>query len=95
MTRHKLTEATNFATRAAAIARTTDTNEIRNLITNRMGGPGAGCSAVIVDVTTQTDALGLTQLLVNTRCSVSAGFGGNLLGAIGPDTLSVSAAMPF
>lgn len=94
MTRHKLTDATNYATRAAAVARVTNGNQIRNLVMTRMGGPGSGCSNVQVTATVNA-VLGQNELHVVTRCNVATGIGGSLLGAVGPDTLTVSASMPF
>lgn len=94
MTRHKVTEATNYATRAAAVARTSNANQIRNLIQNRLGA-SSGCTNVQVTATTQTDALGLTQLRVTTRCTLGEMFGSSVLGAIGPGELTVTAAMPY
>ena len=70
MTRHKVTEATNYATRAAAVAKTSNANQIRGLIQARLG-TSSGCSAISVTATTQTDALGLTQLRVTTTCCTS------------------------
>lgn len=94
MTRHKITEATNYATRAAAVKKISNANQIRNLIQNRLGTT-SGCSGIAVTATTQTDALGLTQLRVTTTCTLAATFGASLSGALGPGTLTVSTAMPF
>jgi Flp pilus assembly protein TadG len=94
MTRHKLTEATNYATRAAAIAQITNPNTIRTMIQNRMG-TGSGCAAVLVTTTTAVDALGTNRLEVRARCTLSPPFGSNLLGAVGPGDLTVTVAMPF
>jgi Flp pilus assembly protein TadG len=94
MTRHKLTDATNYATRAAAVANVTNANQIRNLLLNRMGTGNTGCSNVQVTATVGA-VLGQNELRVIARCNVSTGIGGSLLGPVGPDTLTVSAAMPF
>jgi len=94
MVRHKLTEATNYATRAAAVQKTSNAATIRGLIQNRMGS-GSGCSAITVTTSTSTDAIGVRKLEVRTRCVVNTGFGGALLGPIGPNDLEVTAAMPY
>lgn len=94
MTRHKLAEATNYATRSAAVARTSNSNQIRGLVENRMGG-SSGCAQIQVTTSTSTDALGVRKLEVRSRCTVQTGFGGSLFGALGPSELDVTVAMPF
>ncbi len=94
MTRHKITEATNYATRAAVVARTTNPAQIRNLVLNRIG-PGSGCSNVQVTTVTGTDALGVSRLEVRSRCVLAPAFGSSLLGSVGPDDLVVTVSMPF
>ncbi len=94
MTRHEVTEATNYATRSAAIRRINNAGQIRGLIQARMGA-GSGCSSIVVNARTRTDGLGVTSLEVTTRCVLGPGFGGRLLGSIGPSDLTVTAAMPF
>ncbi len=94
MTRHKLTEATNYATRAAAVAHVNNPNQIRNMIQSRMG-TGSGCSSVSVTTTTAADAIGTTRLEVRARCVLEPAFGSALLGAVGPNDLVVTVAMPF
>jgi len=93
MTRHELTEATNYATRAAAIARISAPGEIRDLLLGRLNA--SDCTSVNVTALTATDGLGLTRLEVTATCTLDTGIGGNLLGAVGPDDLSVTASMPF
>ena len=94
MTRHKLTEATNYATRSAAVAHINNANQIRNLIQNRMG-TGSDCASVQVTSTTASDAIGTTRLEVTSRCILSPPFGSNLLGSVGPSDLVVTVSMPF
>lgn len=94
MTRHKLSEATGYATRAAAIARNPDRNQIRNLIQTRMGS-GSGCSSIRVTTRTLRDAIGTRRLEVTSQCDVATGIGGSLLGAVGPNRLDVTVAMPY
>jgi Flp pilus assembly protein TadG len=94
-TRHHLTEATNYAARAAAVARTSNSAQIRNLILSRMGTGNNGCSNITVTSTTSADAIGVQRLDVTARCAVASGVGGSLLGAIGPSELRVTASMPF
>lgn len=94
MTRHKLTEATNYATRAAAVAHVNNPNQIRNMIQSRLG-TGSGCSSIVVTTTTASDAIGTTRLEVRTRCILEPAFGSALLGAVGPSDLVVTVAMPY
>ncbi len=94
MTRHRLTEATNYATRAASIAHTSNPNQIRTLILNRMG-TNSGCTSVQVTTTTATDAVGVTRLDVQSRCILAPAFGSGLLGSVGPGDLVVTVSMPF
>ena len=94
MTRHKLSDATNAATRSAAIARDTNANRIRTAIQARMGAD-SGCDRVRVTTRTRRDALGVDQLEVTAVCDVNTGLGGALLGPVGPDELDVTVAMPF
>ena len=94
MTRHRLTEATNYATRSAAIAHVSNANQIRTLIQNRLG-PTSGCSSIQVNTTTATDALGVTRLDVQSRCILAPAFGSGLLGSVGPGDLVVNVSMPF
>jgi Flp pilus assembly protein TadG len=94
-TRHRLTDATNFAVRAAAVRGTTNAAEIRTLLQGRLGGAATDCSTLAVTASTATDAVGLTRLEITAVCTLAAGFGHALLGAIGPSNLTVTAAMPF
>ena len=94
-TRHRLTDATNFAVRAAAVRHTANIGEIRALIQSRLGGATADCSTLSVSAATTTDVVGLTRLNVAATCTLATGFGQSLLGAIGPADLTVTAAMPF
>ena len=93
-TRHRLTDATNYATRAAAVRGITDAGAIRTMLEGRLGGAVADCSTITVVASTAVDA-GLTRLQVSATCNLNVGFGAALLGAIGPDSLTVSAAMPL
>jgi Flp pilus assembly protein TadG len=94
MIRHKLGEATNYATRSAAIQRNTNANRIRSLIQSRMGSD-SGCTRIRVRARTRTDGIGTRRLEVTTECRVDTGIGGALLGAVGPDQLDVTVAMPL
>jgi len=93
-TRHRLTDATNYATRAAAVANITNAGAIRTMLQSRLGGAAADCSAISVTATTVVDG-GLTRLEVSATCTLNIGFGASILGAVGPDSLTVSAAMPL
>jgi Flp pilus assembly protein TadG len=94
-TRHRLSDATGYATRAAAIRGITSAGSIRAMVIDRLGGASSDCSAINVVSNTVADGAGLTRLEVSATCTLDVGFGASLLGAIGPDTLTVSAAMPL
>jgi Flp pilus assembly protein TadG len=94
-TKHRLTDAANYAVRAAVIARTSNATQIRNFMLNRMGDARTDCTSLGVTVTTTTDAVNLTRLEMTATCQLAATFGGNFLGAIGPSSLTVSAGMPL
>ena len=93
-TRHQLGDATNYATRAAAIRGTTNANSIRASIQDRLGA-SSGCTNLSVTTTTATDTLGVRRLEVIARCNVSTGIGGDLLGSLGSSEITVRAAMPY
>ena len=93
-TRHKTTEATNYATRSAAIRGVTNAGQIRGLIMARMGA-NSGCSSIVVTSRARTDALGVRRLEVTTRCVLDSGFGGGMLGTLPPNDVTVTAAMPL
>jgi Flp pilus assembly protein TadG len=94
-TRHRLTDAANVATRSAAIRGITDPGQVRALLEARLGAATNACTSLFVDTATATDAAGLAQLQVTVTCALAHGFGQALTGAIGPDNLTVSAAMPL
>lgn len=94
-TRHRLSDAVGYATRAAAIRRITNAGAIRGILEARLGGARADCSTLNVTATTSVDPAGLSRLEVSVTCTLAAGFGQALLGPVGPDNLTVSAAMPL
>ncbi len=94
-TRHQLTDATNYATRAAAVAGVTNAGQIRALLEERMGGATTDCTNITVNAATEVDAVGLVRLEVSATCELAIGFGATILGAVGPDDLTVRAAFPM
>ena len=94
-TRHSLADAANYAIRAAVVARTTNAAQVRQFMLNRLGASAADCTNLGVTVTTSVDAVDLTRLEMSATCQLAPTFGGNLLGAIGPSSLTVTAGMPF
>ena len=94
-TRHRLSDATGVATRSAAVRGITNAATIRGLLEDRLGGATADCSAINVVANTVVDAAGLTRLEVTCTCTLNIGFGASILGAIGPEDLTVTAAMPL
>jgi len=93
-TRHQLGDAANYAVRAASISQNTNSNAIRASIQDRLGA-SSGCTNLSVSTTTATDTLGVRRLEVTARCNVQTGIGGPLLSFLGPDEVSVRAAMPY
>ncbi len=94
-TRHRLSDATGVATRSAAVRGITDAATIRGLLTARLAGAADDCSAINVVANTVVDGAGLTRLEVTCTCTLNIGFGASILGAVGPDSLTVTAAMPL
>ena len=94
MTHHKLADATNYATRAAAIAKNSDSGEIGALIERRLGDT-SGCASIRVNATTTEDLLGLTRLQVTARCTLEEAFGSQMFRAVAPNQIEVTVALPF
>jgi len=93
-TRHQLGDATNHATRLAAIARNPNPAVIRTAIQDRLG-PSAGCTNLNVTSSSARDAFGVNRVDVTARCTVNTGIGGQLLTFLGSSEISVRASMPF
>lgn len=93
-TRHQLGDATNHATRLAAIAKNPNPAAIRTAIQDRLG-PNAGCANLNVTSSSARDAFGVNRVDVNARCTVNTGIGGQLLGFLGSSEITVRASMPF
>jgi len=93
-TRHRLTDAANYATRAAAVRGITSAGSIRTMLEARMGSAVADCTSINVVASTVADG-SLTRLEVSATCNLNPAFGASILGAVGPDSLTVSAAMPL
>lgn len=93
-TRHQLGDATGYAARAASLRATTNANQIRALVQDRLGA-SSGCAALTVTTATATDALGVRRLEVTSRCTVATGIGGELLGFLGPAEVTARASMPY
>jgi Flp pilus assembly protein TadG len=93
-TRHQLGDATNYAVRAASIRQSTNSNQIRAAIQDRLGS-SSGCTNLAVTTTTATDPLGVRRLEVTARCNVDTGIGGQLLSFLGSSEVTVRAAMPY
>ena len=93
-TRHRLTDSVNYAVRAAAVQRTPTANAVRTMIEGRMGANQSDCTTISVVSNLIPDGA-LTRLEIAATCNLSAPLGSSLLGAVGPDTLTVQAAMPY
>ena len=93
-TRHQLGDATNHATRLAAIARNPNPTVIRTAIQDRLGS-GTGCDNLNVSSSSARDAFGVNRVDVTARCTVNTGIGGQLLSFLGASEISVRASMPY
>jgi Flp pilus assembly protein TadG len=95
-TRHRVADATGFATRAAALSGNTAAANVRALVQGRMGTAAAQCASLDV-VSTVVGVVPNRRIEVTAKCTLPAPFGANLLAAIGafPSDFTVSAAMPF
>lgn len=94
-TRHRLADATGFATRAAAVSGNTSTANVQSLILARLGTSAAQCAAITVTSSVVGTVPG-RRLEVTARCTLPAPFGLNLLDGENPLTqVQVTAAMPF
>lgn len=93
-TRHQLGDATNHATRLAAIARNANPAAIRTAVQDRLGA-SSGCQGLNVTSSSARDAFGVNRVDVTARCNVNTGIGGQLLGFLGSSEISVRASMPF
>ena len=94
-TKHKLSDATGYAARAAAIAKHGDAITVRNLITARLGASVSDCTALLIS----SNILGVapyTRLEVTATCSLPPPFGAAFLdGVVGPSSIAVTAAFPY
>jgi Flp pilus assembly protein TadG len=93
MTRHKLSDATSYAARAAVISKATGAGVIRARILDRMGA-NSSCADVVVTAATNTDGT-VQRLDVSAVCKLKPGIGGDLIGAVGPDQVSVAVSLPL
>lgn len=93
-TRHQLGDATNYAIRRAAIARSANPNQIRSAIADRLG-PTTRCQGLDVTASTSVDGLGVRRVDVTASCTATTGVGGALLPFLGSADISVRASMPF
>ena len=94
-TRHRLADAANYAVRAAAVRGMTSAGQVRVLVEDRLGAARGDCSTLAVTAATAADGAGLSTLRIEVTCGVNVGFGEAVLGAIGPESLTVTAAMPL
>jgi Flp pilus assembly protein TadG len=95
MTRHRLADATSFATRAAAIARQTNPGQIRQAVLQQMGTEAQRCQSLTVQAQVVPGVTPGGTLQVTSVCQLAPLFRGDAFGAVGPTTLTVQAAMPL
>jgi len=95
MTRHRLADATSYATRAAAIARQTGQGAIHQMVMQRMGEDAQRCATLAVQAQVVPGVTPGGTLEVVSTCQLAPLFRGDAFGAVGPTTLIVQAAMPL
>jgi Flp pilus assembly protein TadG len=92
--RHRINDAAGYATRAAAIARTTDSTVIRNMVVNRFGSTSDECTSILVN-SSVIGASPYRRLEVRVTCNLPPPFGAVFLPGVGPDKVTATAAMPY
>jgi hypothetical protein len=96
LTRHRLADATTYATRSAAIAGDTTPTTITTTIRNRMGSEMQRCASLDILPQVKPGAYpGAESLEVQAVCHVSPLFRAPGLAELAPVTLTVVAAMPL
>lgn len=93
-TRHRLSDATGYAARSAAISGATSGPAVQALLLARMGTAATQCSSITVTPKV-VGSPPSRYLEVQSKCKLPPPFGAGFLGGIGPDEVSVTAAMPF
>jgi Flp pilus assembly protein TadG len=96
VTRHRLDDATSYATRSAAIAGQTNSGSLKQIVQQRMGTEITRCAQL--NVTAQVVAGAFQNgkaLQVTSVCSLAPIFNGQNWSTLGPSTLTVIAAMPL
>ena len=91
-TRHELADATDWATRTAAIAKTPGAGAIQPLVVSRIGS--SSCASITVS-SVVTGSAPYRRLEVESKCMLKAPVGGAIIGTMGLDQVSVRAAMPY
>jgi len=93
--RHRVTDAANFATRAAAVSGVVAPGPIQAQVLARLGAGANSCATLTVTPTLVADPNGFNVLNVDVTCDLAPTPGAPLLGAVGPESFTVTAAMPF
>jgi len=94
--RHRITEAVNFAVRAA-IATPNPAGSVDALFTTRLAATGGNGRCTAISLTKSTSALSAGQeaLEATATCTLAAPIGSSLLGITGGGTVRATAAMPY
>jgi Flp pilus assembly protein TadG len=96
LTRHRLADASSYATRAAAVAGIISPDAVRGLVQTRLGVDLTRCAALTVDTTVlPADVTGARALRVTTRCALAPVFDSETLSVLLPDDLTVVSVMPL
>ncbi|HKA86216.1 MAG TPA: TadE/TadG family type IV pilus assembly protein [Haliangiales bacterium] len=99
--RHRLNDAVGVATRLAAVAGSSDQGAIAAIVAQRMAQGQTtplctGAPAIAVNrVVSQIGAGQVTRLQVTATCALPPPFGHNILGVIGPSSVTATASMPL
>ena len=95
MLRHRLSAATDLATRTSAIAGSTSSAQARAIVQGELGTSSDLCEALTVTAVPRT-ALGVSSVEIQTTCTIDRNrFSSTLTGFLGPDQLTVRVAMPL
>ena len=92
--RHRISDAAGFAVRAAALAHTPTSAAVRGQINARLGDVTNDCTSVVVTAAL-LGAAPYGRLEASVTCNLQPPFGAAFLVGIGPDSVAVTAAMPY
>jgi hypothetical protein len=99
VTRHRLTDAVAYATRAASLSGATTAGPVQAFVNDRLGGPLAECTSMPVAVNSVFNEFGMPRIEVTLTCILSESMIGrsilaSFLDEEMPTAIVVTAAMP-